>query len=394
MRSEMDAERFRNSTAGRLLRVGTGEEAYWAFMPHGLPPDVEWDRKLVLVLAEAERSLGELAGLGRAIANPHLLVGPFVRREAVLSSRIEGTETDIADLYGYEAGQLPLPGLGQREPSRSDAHEVLNYVRALEYGLERLDTLPVSLRLIRECHARLMEGVRGEHATPGEFRTSQNWIGRPGCTLNEADFVPPPPTEMRAALDAFEEYLHEEDDQPGLVRLAFIQYQFEAIHAFLDGNGRIGRLLVSLLLVRWELLPLPLLYLSVFFNQHRDDYYDLLHAVSERGAWEEWVEFFLRGVAEQANDAIGRAKQLQDLQITWRSQLQEVGLPTWMLGLADVLFETPLVSGQMVQKRFGVSHPTAMKGLRRLEDMGILREITGKERNKLYLATAVVNTVE
>ena len=390
----MDRGRFQNSSAGRVVKVGTGRTAYWAFMPHGLPPDLEWDGKLVLVLAEAERSLGELAGLGRAIANPHLLVGPFVRREAVLSSRIEGTETDIADLYGYEAGQLPLPGLGQREPSRSDAHEVLNYVRALEYGLERLDTLPVSLRLIRECHARLMEGVRGEHATPGEFRTSQNWIGRPGCTLNEADFVPPPPSEMRAALDAFEEYLHEEDDQPGLVRLAFIQYQFEAIHAFLDGNGRIGRLLVSLLLVRWELLPLPLLYLSVFFNQHRDDYYDLLHAVSERGAWEEWVEFFLRGVAEQANDAIGRAKQLQDLQITWRSQLQEVGLPTWMLGLADVLFETPLVSGQMVQKRFGVSHPTAMKGLRRLEDMGILREITGKERNKLYLATAVVNTVE
>jgi len=390
----MDRGRFQNSSAGRVVKVGTGRTAYWAFVPHDLPPELEWDRKLVLVLAEAERSLGELAGLGRAIPNPHLLVGPFVRREAVLSSRIEGTETDIADLYGYEAGQLPLPGLGQREPSRSDAHEVLNYVRALEYGLERIDTLPVSLRLIRECHARLMEGVRGEHATPGEFRTSQNWIGRPGCTLNEADFVPPPPTEMRAALDAFEEYLHEEDDQPGLVRLAFIHYQFEAIHAFLDGNGRIGRLLLSLLLVHWELLPLPLLYLSVFFNQHRDDYYDLLHAVSERGAWEEWVEFFLRGVAEQANDAIGRAKQLQDLQITWRSQLQEVGLPTWMLGLADVLFETPLVSGQMVQKRFGVSHPTAMKGLRRLEDMGILREITGKERNKLYLATAVVNTVE
>jgi Fic family protein len=390
----MDAQRFRDSTAGRVVRVGRGEEAYWAFVPHDLPPALDWDKKLVLVLAESERALGELAGLGRTIPNPRLLVGPFIRREAVLSSRIEGTETDIADLYGYEAGQLPLPGLGRPGASESDAREVLNYVRALEYGLERLDTLPVSLRLLRELHERLMEGVRGERATPGEFRRSQNWIGRPGCTLNEADFVPPPPAEMSAALGAFEKYLHEKDDQPELVRLAFIHYQFEAIHPFIDGNGRIGRLLVSLLLVHWGLLPLPLLYLSAFFEGHRDEYYDLLFAVSERGAWKEWVEFFLRGVAEQARDAIGRAKRLQDLQVEWRSQLQEVGLPAWMLGLADLLFETPLVSAQMVQKRFGVSHPTAMKGLRRLEDMGIVREITGKERNKLYLSTAVVDTVE
>jgi len=391
---EVGPGRFRNSTAGGLIRCGRGKEAYWAFVPNDLPPDLEWADKLVLNLAEAGRSLGELAGLGRAIPNPHLLVGPFMRREAVLSSRIEGTETDIADLYGYEAGQLPLPGLGQREPSRSDAHEVLNYVRALEYGLERIDTLPVSLHLIRECHARLIEGVRGEHATPAEFRTSQNWIGRPGCTLNEADFVPPPPTEMRTALDAFEKYLHEENEQPELVRLGFIHYQFEALHPFLDGNGRIGRLLLSLLLVHWGLLSLPLLYLSAFFDRHRDEYYDLLRAVSERAAWREWVEFFLSGVAEQARDAIGRAKQLQDLHTAWRTQLQEAAVPSWMLGVAGMLFETPLVSGQMVQKRFGVSHPTAMKGFRRLEDMGILREMTGKQRNRLYLATAVVKAVE
>jgi Fic family protein len=391
---EMDPERFTDSTAGRVIQVGRGQEAYWAFVPHDLPPALDWDKKLVLALAEAERSLGELAGLGRIIPNPHLLVGPFIRREAVLSSRIEGTETDIADLYGYEAGQLPLPGLGRPGASESDAREVLNYVRALEYGLERLNTLPVSLRLIRELHERLMEGVRGERATPGEFRRSQNWIGRPGCTLNEADFVPPAPSQMRTGLEAFESYLHEKDDQPELVRLAFIHYQFEAIHPFLDGNGRIGRLLLSLLLVHWGLLPLPLLYLSAFFERHRDEYYDLLMAVSERGAWKEWVEFFLRGVAEQARDAVGRAKRLQDLQIEWRRQLQDIGVSGWLLGLADLLFETPLVSAQVVQNRFGVSHPTAMKGLRRLEGMGIVREITGKERNKLYLSTAVVDTVE
>ncbi|MCJ7621845.1 MAG: Fic family protein [Anaerolineae bacterium] len=391
---EVDPERFRDSTAGRLIWVGRGQEAYWAFVPHELPPDLDWDSELALVLAEAERSLGELKGLGRTMPNPHLPVGPFIRREAVFSSRIEGIETDIADLYAYEAGQLSLPGLGRPGVSESDVWEVLNYVRALEYGLERMGTSPVSLRLIRQLHLRLMGGVLGERATPGEFRRSQNWIGRPGSTLHEADFVPPPPAEMRTALDAFEKYLHGDDQYPSLVRLALVHYQFEAIHPFVDGNGRIGRLLVSLLLVHWWLLPLPLLHLSAFFERHSDEYYELLIGVSERGAWKAWLAFFLRGVAEQSGDAMARAKQLQDLQLDWRGQLEDGGAPEWILGLADLLFETPLVSAQMVRKRFGVSHPTAMEGLRRLEGMGILRQITGTGRNNLYLATAVVKGVE
>lgn len=393
----MDPERFADSTAGRVIQVGRGQEAYWAFVPHDLPPELEWDHKLGRVVAEAERSLGELAGLGRAIPNPHLLdllVGPFIRREAVLSSRIEGTQADIADIYGYEAGQLPLPGLEGSRSAQADVREVVNYVAAMQYGLERIRDLPVSLRFICELHEQLMQGVRGEFASPGRFREGQNIFGHRQATVTDAEFVPPPPAEMRTALDAFEKYLHEKDDQPELVRLAFIHYQFEAIHPFLDGNGRIGRLLLSLLLVHWGVLPLPLLYLSAFFEGHRDQYYDLLMAVSERGAWRDCVEFFLRGIAEQAKDAVGRAKRLQDLQLAWHSQLQEVGTPAWMLGLADLLFETPLVSAHVVQRRFGVSHPTAMKGLRRLEDMGILREITGKERNKLYLSTPVVECLE
>jgi Fic family protein len=222
--------------------------------------------------------------------NPHLLIGPFMRREAVLSSRIEGTQADIVDLYAYEVGQLPLPGM-ELPPSEGDVREVLNYVHALEYGLERLNTLPVSLRLIRELHDRLLTGVRGEHATPGEFRRRQNWIGRPGCTLNEATFVPPPVPQMRNALDAFEKYLNSGDLHPPLVRLALAHYQFEAIHPFVDGNGRIGRLLISLLLVQWDLMPLPLLYLSAFFHRHRQDYYERLMAVSERDAWRDWILF-------------------------------------------------------------------------------------------------------
>jgi Fic family protein len=392
--SEMDAERFRNSTAGRLVRVGRGEEAYWAFAPHDLPPEIQWDKELAVVLAEAAGGLAELKGVGRTMPNPHLLVGPFVRREAVLSSRIEGTQTDIADLYSYEAGQLSLPGLGDNESSRSDAHEVLNYVRALEYGLERLDTLPVSLRLIRECHARLMEGVRGEHATPGEFRTRQNWIGRPECLLNEADFVPPPPSEMRGALDAFEKYLHEGNDDPDLVRLAFIHYQFEVTHPFVDGNGRVGRMLLPLLLLHWELLPVPLLYLSAFFERHQDEYYQLLIGVSERGAWRAWLTFFLRAVAEQSADTTARAKRLEELQLRWRGKLKDGRAPDWMLALVDVLFERPLVSVRTVLKRLGVPQTAATEGLVWLEDMGILREITGERWDKLYLAAAIINAVE
>ena len=391
---EVDPGRFRDSTAGRLIWVGKGQEAYWAFVPHDLPPDLDRDNDLALVLAEAERSLGELNGLARAMPNPHLFVGPFIRREAVFSSRIEGIETDIVDLYAYEAGQLPLPGLGRPGVSASDVWEVLNYVRALEYGLERVGTLPVSLRLMRELHLRLMGGLIGERATPGDFRRSQNWIGRPGSTLHEADFVPPPPTEMHAALDALEKYLRGDDHYPPLVRLALIHYQFETIHPFIDGNGRVGRILLPLLLVYWGLVPLPLLHLSAYFENHRDEYYQLLIGVSERGAWKAWLAFFLRGVAEQSGDAVARAKQLQDLQLGWRGQLQDGEAPGWILGLADLLFETPLVSAQMVRKRLRVSQTSAMEGLRRLEAMGILREIAGTGRNKLYFATAVVRSME
>ncbi len=386
----MDPERFRNSAAGQVVRAGAGQGAYWAFVPDELPPSLSWDTELVLVLSKADLALGELAGLGRNMPNPHLLVGPFVRREAILSSRIEGTQTDIADLYGYEAGQLPLPGLARPAPPESDVREVLNYVRALEYGLERLNTLPVSLRLIRELHERLMDGVRGNHATPGEFRQTQNWIG--GRTLNEAEFVPPPVTEMQRALDAFEKYLHTENAYPPLVRLAFIHYQFEAIHPFADGNGRIGRLLTSLLLVHWKLLPLPLLYLSAFFEQHRQDYYDLLRAVSERGAWREWVELFLQGVAEQARDASVRAKRLQDLQLDWRERLAEARSAS-PLRLAESLFESPVVTIPQAQRLLDVTYHSARRNVEKLVMADILQPIGESPRGKMFVAQEVLEAV-
>ena len=219
----MDTERFLHSQSAQLLKVGSGQMGYWAFVPNPLPPDLSVDMELMRRLSEADRAIGELAGLGRMMSNPQLFVRPFIRREAVLSSRIEGTQTNLMDLYIYEGVKQLQQNI--KPTAESDVREVLNYVRAMEYGLERLNTLPVSLRLIRELHERLIEGVRGGHASPGEFRRTQNWIGPPGCTLNDAAYVPPPVPEMQEALYAFEEYLHEENSYPPLVRLALIHYQ-------------------------------------------------------------------------------------------------------------------------------------------------------------------------
>jgi Fic family protein len=333
------------------------------------------------------------------MANPNLLIRPFIGREAVLSSRIEGTQADLMDLFTYTAERPPKT----EGVKHSDVREVYNYVRAMEYGLKRVETLPVSLRLIRELHEHLMKGVRGGQArlndivgqaTPGEFRRSQNWIGPPGCTLNESRFVPPPVEDMNIALDAFEKYLHEKNSYPPLVRLALIHHQFEAIHPFLDGNGRIGRLLTSLLLVHWGLLPYPLLYLSAFFERNRDAYYDLLLGVSQKGAWNEWLSFFLQGVAEQSSDAVERAKRLQDLQLEWRRVLQHARGSALLLGVLDNLFVQPIASASQIQSGFRVTHQTSMKILRRLAKEGILKETTGRERNRRYLAKAVLDILE
>jgi Fic family protein len=389
----VNPERFRESTAGQVIRVGEGEAAYWAFVPYPLPPRLSADWELIGVLSDADRALSELAGLGRTMPNPHLLIGPFVRREAVLSSRIEGTQADLADLYAYEAGQLPLPGL-EAAPSEADVREVLNYVNALEYGLKRLETLPVSLRLMRELHERLLAGVRGEHATPGEFRRSQNWIGPPGCTLNEATFVPPPVPQMHESLDALEKYLHSQDVYPPLVRLAFIHYQFETIHPFVDGNGRIGRLLLSLLLVQWQLLPLPLLYLSAYFHRHRQDYYDLLLGVSERGDWRAWLLFFLRGVAEQARDAVERARRLQDLREDWHRRLAQARTSALTLRLVDILFTSPILTISQAQRLLKVgSYHSARKNVEKLVSAGILQPEGDATYGKTYIAAEILRIV-
>jgi Fic family protein len=272
--------------------------------------------------------------------------------------------------------------------------EVHNYVRALEHGVERLSTLPLSLRLMRELHALLMDGVRGERQTPGAFRTRQNWIGAPGCELSEASYVPPPVGEMGKALDALERFLHAETLLPPLVRLGLIHYQFEAIHPFLDGNGRIGRLLISLLLCAWDLLPRPLLYLSAYFHAHRDRYYDQLLAVSRDGAWETWLTFFLRGVADQSRDAIARIQRIQDLRERYREQFQTARAAARLLQVVDLLFAQPVLTVGQIEAALEIAYNTAHQYIRQLEKAGLLREITGQARNRVYLADEVLEAIE
>jgi Fic family protein len=382
----MERKAFEASSAGRVIYVPGGD--YWAYVPNPLPPSLTWTPNLVSDLSAADRALGELSGLGRVMPDPRLLVTPFVRREAVLSSQIEGTQASLFDLYAYEVSQSSI----FEQPA--DVREVHNYVRSLEHGLERLGSLPLSLRLIRELHERLMTGVRGEHQTPGEFRRSQNWIGAPGCTLNDATYVPPPPVDMLETLDALERFFHADSSLPPLIRLGLIHYQFEAIHPFLDGNGRVGRLLLTLLLCAWELLPQPLLYLSAYFEAHRQEYYVSLLAVSQQGAWERWLRFFLQGVAEQAQDAVRRAGRLQALREQYRTRFQSVRTAARLLQVVDLLFARPVVGATQVAQALDVSFQAAARHVDTLVAEGVLREITGQARGRIYRADAILQAIE
>ena len=381
----MDPNDFSSATPGRIQRTPNG---YWAFIPNPLPPTIEWSTSLISALGEAERNLGRLASLADTLPSPHILVRPFIRREAVLSSRIEGTRSSLVDLYHYESAQNSF------FEESSDVREVYNYVRALDYGLERSKTLPVSLRLIREMHGILMEGVRGEHLTPGEFRRSQNWIGPPGSTIETATIVPPPVDEMHQALDAMEKFIHAPSDIPQLARAGLIHYQFEAIHPFLDGNGRVGRLLVILLLIEWELISQPLLYLSAFFEAHRLDYYDRLLAISRGGEWENWLLFFFRGVSSQSSDAISRIERLGQLRLAYRKRLRSERAAARLLQTLDVLFERPILNIRQLEAALDVPYRTAQRYIERLEDIGILREVTGQARNRLYRADELIESFE
>lgn len=363
-------------------------EGYHAFYPRPLPPELEIDWELTRLISQADQAMGELSGAGQLLPNPHLLIRPYLRREAIFSSRIEDTHAEMGQLALFEEEE---DGADSRTP---DVGEVANYVAALEEGLARVRDLPICIRLIKELHAILLREVRGGESTrtPGEFRRSQNWIGPQGCTLAEATFVPPPPGEVLGLLGAWEAYLHADTPEPALVKAALMHYQFEAIHPFLDGNGRMGRLLITLFLCEKGRLSQPLLYLSGFFDETRDDYYRHLLNVSRQGAWREWIEYFLRGVRVQAQRALEDTRTVLESYERNRTRLKQgKRVPREAAQVLDRIYANPMISIARHAKRMGISYHNAKRGVDFWVEQGLLTEVTGQKRNRIFVANGILN---
>lgn len=378
----MDPRSYQSTLFGAARRT-RGRHGYVAYFPAPIPRTVDLPPSTVALLADAEAALGRLAGIGSLLPNPHLLSRPYILREAVSSTRIEGTQASMADVFELEAG-------GGRPDA--DLEEVLGYADALAWGLGQTE-LPLSTRLIREMHARLMAGVRGRDRMPGELRTSQNWIGAPGSTIETAAFVPPPPEMVPDLLADWESFAHDDGEMPLLVRNALLHYQLETIHPFLDGNGRIGRLLIVFLLVARERLPAPLLDISSYFERHRDAYYSALRAVSAEGDATGWIETFLHAVRVQAGEAVRRAAVLVELRERYRRRASALASHN-AIALADLACESPVLTARLVTERLDVTRPTAGSLLRRLEAEGLLtRGGTGERGQQRFVAQEVLDAL-
>lgn len=355
---------------------------YKAFVPKQLPPapELEIDLEMQDLLSKADRALGRLDGSIQTLPNPDLFVFMYVRREAVLSSQIEGTQSSLNDLLELEAEIL--------DPERpNDVDEVLSYVQAMNKGLELLDELPLSVRLFKLIHNELMQGVRGSNKKPGELRSIQNWIGAEGCTVNTATFVPPPPDKVQDVLGDLEKFLNDGEQRlPVLIMIGLAHAQFETIHPFLDGNGRIGRLLISFLLYQREVLQKPVLYISHYFKKNRQEYYDRLQAVRDKGHWEEWIKFFLKGVWYASQEATDTARKIVELRETHRTLItNEFGrVAANGMKVLEHLYKRPIINAKIIKNITGVSYPAANALLAKFSEHGILREATGRHRNRLF----------
>lgn len=373
---------------GKVVAQPTG---YDAFVPNALPPvpAINIDSEMQYLLSAADRKLGRLDGITRVLPNPDLFLAMYVKKEAVLSSQIEGTQASLVEV-------LDVPAKGQDESKKNDIVDVVNYVKAMNYGLQRLSTLPLSLRLIREIHAILLQGVRGSDRNPGEFRRSQNWIGVAGCTLATATFVPPPVDEMLKAMGDLEKFFYDKSYIPPLIKIALIHAQFETIHPFLDGNGRVGRLLITFWLCQQEILSKPLLYLSYYFKLNRTEYYNKLMDVRLHGAWEEWIKFFLQGIETVSDEATNSATAILTLRDRYSNELSRIaGSNSNYQKLMDYLFEVPVIGRKEIIDVLGVSSPTAGELIDRFCSIGILHDVTPeKQRNKKYHFSEYLDILE
>ncbi|MDP9174270.1 MAG: Fic family protein [Planctomycetota bacterium] len=379
----MQVSDFTADKPGELVRNLGGD---WCFVPGLLPGKLLWTDELVSALSAADRAMGQLAGVGQRLPNPALLVRSFLRREAELSSRIEGTHAELKDLVLFDQTQ----SAEQRAP---DVREVDNNFRALEWGLEQVRHRPLSLGLIREMHQILLHDVRGQDKTPGQFRSVQAHIGRTG-DIAQATFVPAPPHAVGPAMEQLEQFIGSPSLLPPLARVAMIHYQFEAIHPFADGNGRIGRVLILLLLCSEKVLPVPLLNPSAFLERHRAEYYRQLLAVSQRGTWNEWVTFFAQGVAQEASDAMGRVQELDRLRGEYQRRVQTARASALLPKLVDQLFVNPAITTNRAAEVLNVKFNSAQKTIDKLLGAGIIKELTGQKRNRIYLATDILAAIE
>lgn len=376
-----------SSRTGKLVAQQTGSDGFSAFIPKPLPPDppLMYDDELKNLVEKANRALGRLDGATYILPNPDLFLYMYVKKEAVLSSQIEGTQASLADLLEYEGGE--------DDSKPDDVKEVSNYVAAMRYGIERLKELPLSLRLIKEIHAKLLQGTRGGYKAPGEFRTSQNWIG--GTMPSNARFVPPPAHEVLPCMGDLEKFLHDEKNStPALIKAGLAHAQFETIHAFLDGNGRVGRLLITFILCHDKIIEKPLLYLSLYLKQYRDEYYERLTAIRRDGDWEGWIKFYLRGVYEISQQATEAAKLIMDLQATNRHLVNSLGKasPT-AICLLDMLYEHPVVSVPFVSRKLELSPPASRRAIENLQNLDMLKEISGRKRDRLYAYESYLNII-
>ncbi|MDH3206418.1 MAG: Fic family protein [Gemmatimonadota bacterium] len=365
---------------GRFVPQPAG---YSAFIPSPLPSEgLELGPQTIELLSGADRALGRLDGAAEVLPNPDLMVAMYSRKEALLSSQIEGTEASMVDVLEYEAG-AGADSAGR--PARADVQEVLNHQQAMSHGLERLRGIPISNRLLKEIHGVLMQGVRGQNRSPGEFRRTQNWIGPPGCTIEDATFVPPPVPQMHDALADLERFIHGQDRIPILIKCGLVHYQFETIHPFEDGNGRMGRLLITFLLAERQVLRRPLLYLSVYLKRHRAQYYDLLNRVRQTGGYGDWLDFFLRGVREVSVEATDTARSVLQMRGQHLERVKEEVASAYAPALIDILLRSPAITVTSASRYLEVSYQTANTIIGEFERLGIIEEMTGRERNRVFL---------